>query len=247
MGHESANHATADAVLQAYLLGVVDFEAALTLQRLLVYQVAGDRNRAALLLCEHGPLVTVGRHGSRAHILYEPEELRARRWPIRWVNHGGGCLLHLPGQLAIYPILPLDRLGLGLHAYLERLQQVIVDVLGDFSVRAEARPDRAGVWVGGRPIAAVGVAVRHWVSYFGAVLNVNPDLCPFRRIRCVGPAEEPMTSLACERRGSVRPALVRERFLEHFAARFRFERTSLFFNHPTLPQRAPSSAVANRP
>ena len=128
---------SAGSALEAYLLGQLDFQAALALQRQLVYQVAGERSRVALVLCEHPPAITVGRHGSRAHILYQPEESnRTLRWPVRWVNRGGGCLLHLPGQLAIYPILPLDRLGLGLQAYLDRLAQVIVDVLRDFGVVA---------------------------------------------------------------------------------------------------------------
>jgi lipoyl(octanoyl) transferase len=236
----------ADLALQIYLLGPVDFDAALALQRLLVYQVTGDRGSAALVLCEHPPLITVGRHGSRAHILYEPDELQALRWPVRWVNRGGGCLLHLPGQLALYPVLPLDRLGLGLHAYLERLQDVVAALLDDFGIQAGSRPDRPGVWVGNRPIAAVGVAVRHWVTYYGAALNVNPDLLPFRRIRCQGAGAEPMTSLERERRGPLRPALVRERLLEHFTARFPFARTALFSDHPALPRRAPSGAVANR-
>jgi lipoyl(octanoyl) transferase len=248
MAAEFASPGTAaDTALQAYLLGTVDFDAALALQRLLVYQVTGDRDAAALVLCEHPPLITVGRQGSRSHILYEPEELHARRWPVRWVNRGGGCLLHLPGQLAVYPVLPLDRLGLGLRAYLDRLQDVLVALLDDFGIRAETRPERPGVWANGRPIAAVGVAVRHWVTYYGAVLNVNPDLVPFRRVRCLGAAEQPMTSLERERRGPLRPSLVRERLVEHFAARFGFGRVSPFSDHPALQRRAPSDAVANRP
>src|SRR2546427_10169943 len=95
--------------LSVYLLGSVDFEAALAFQRRLAYEVAGNRDSGALLLCEHAPLVTIGRHGSWRHVVLEPEELRARRWPVRWVNRGGGCILHAPGQLAIYHILPLDR------------------------------------------------------------------------------------------------------------------------------------------
>jgi lipoyl(octanoyl) transferase len=236
--------AATDSVLQAYLLGLVDFEAALLLQRYLVYQVSGDRQAAALLLCEHPPLITVGRQGSRAHILCEPEELRSRGWQVRWVNRGGGCLLHQPGQLAVYPILPLNRLGLGVQTYLDRLQEVLLAVLADFSVRCETRPGQPGVWVNSRLIAGVGVAVRDWVSYYGAVLNVNPDLALFRRVRCGGGAEPPMTSLERERRGPPRPSLVRERLLEHFAARFHFERTSLFFNHPTLPRKSASGTVA---
>ena len=244
MGLEPRSPVAADAALQAYLLGPVEFEAALTVQRYLVYQVAGDRDGAALLCCEHPPLITVGRQGSRAHILCEPEELRARRWQVRWVNRGGGCVLHLPGQLAVYPILPLDRLGLGIQAYLDRLQDVLRALLDDFSISAETRPGRPGLWVGGRPIAAVGVAVRQWVTYYGAVLNINPDLEPFRRVRCVGGAEEPMTSLERERRGRVRPSLVRERFLEQFAARFPFARTTLFSDHPALVREAPADALA---
>ena len=89
---------TEPALLQVYLLGVVDFEAALALQRRLAYEVAGDRDRAALVVCEHPPLITVGRQGSRAHILCDPDELHARRWRVRWVNRGGGCGMLPPGQ-----------------------------------------------------------------------------------------------------------------------------------------------------
>jgi lipoyl(octanoyl) transferase len=243
---EATFRSNGDAVLQVYLLGPVDFEAALALQRLLVYQVAGDRSNAFLLLCEHPPLITVGREGSRSHVLCEPDELRARRWPVRWVNRGGGCLLHLPGQLAVYPILALDRLGLGVHAYLERLQEVFVAVLDDFSVRGKSRPGKAGVWVGSRPVAGLGVAVRDWVAYYGAAFNVNPDLSPFRRVHCVGAGEAPMTSLERERHGRLRPSHVRERLLEHFAARFGFTRTSLFSNHPALIRKPPADALAAR-
>jgi lipoyl(octanoyl) transferase len=251
----SPEMAWAEPALQVYLLGTLGFEAAHALQQRLVYQVAGDRRTAALVMCEHPPLITVGRHGSRSQILCEADELRTRRWPIRWVNRGGGCLLHLPGQLAVYPILPLDQLGLGVQAYLDRLHEVVIALLDDFSIRGETRPGMAGVWVGDRPIAGIGVAVRDWVTYYGAVLNVDPDLQPFRRIRftCGGRLEtdltckEPaMTSLARERHGPLRPALVRERLLEHFAARFGFVRIALLSDHPSLCRRAPADALAAR-
>jgi len=233
-----------ESALQVYLLGAVEFEAALSLQRQLVYQVTGDRKSAALVLCEHPPLITVGRQGSAAHILYEPEELRARRWRVRWLNRGGGCLLHLPGQLAIYPILALDHLGLGVQDYLDRLQGILVDVLDDFGVRGEGRPERAGVWVGVRPVAGVGIAVRDWVAYYGAALNINPDLPPFRQVRFSAQTREPMTSLERERHGPLRPSLVRERLMELFAARFGFARIALFSGHPLLGRKAPADAVA---
>jgi lipoyl(octanoyl) transferase len=239
--------APAGPVLHAYLLGPVDFEAALGLQRRLVYQVSGKRSDAALILCEHPPLITVGRSGSRAHILYEPAELAWRGWPVRWVNRGGGCQLHLPGQLAVYPVVALDFLGLGLRAYLDRLQDVLVAVLADFQIRGETRPDIPGVWVGERPVALTGAAVQSWVSYYGAVLNVCPDLEPFRRVRTPRPDDRGMTSMERERKAPLRPALVRERLLEHFSDRFDCRRVSLFHDHALLCRRAPSDAIAARP
>src|SRR5262245_757277 len=114
--------------LRAYLLGSTDFDAALQLQHALVSQVAGEHRAAALVLCEHPPLITVGREGSPLDIRCGPEELRARRWRVRWVNRGGGTMLHLPGQLAVYPVIPLERQKLGVEAYVRRLQEVIVDL-----------------------------------------------------------------------------------------------------------------------
>lgn len=223
-----------DAALQVYLLGPVDFEAGLALQRRLVYDVAGDKSQNVLVVCEHTPAISIGRQGSWAHLRWDPEELRLRRWRTRWINRGGAAMLHVPGQLAVYPILPLDRLGLGLQAYIDRLHDTVLELLTDFSIRGHVQPGQAGVWVGQRLLAGVGIAVRDWVSYYGMWINVCPDLELFRRIRCSPGTDLPMTSLARERRGAPHIALVRQRFLEHFAERFGFARTALFFDHPQL-------------
>jgi lipoyl(octanoyl) transferase len=233
-----------DPALQVYLLGSVEFEAALALQRRLAFEIAGNRSAAVLILCEHSPLITVGRQGSWAHVLCTREELQLRGWRVRWVNRGGGCLLHTPGQMAIYPILALDRLGLGVQDYLDRLHAVLIALLDDFRIRGEIRPGRPEVWAAGRPIASAGVAIRDWVTYYGAVLNINPDLQLFRLVQTGGAAGGRMTSIASQRRSPIRPAFVRERLLEHFAERFHFARTSLFFDHPLLKRKAPSDALA---
>jgi lipoyl(octanoyl) transferase len=227
--------------LQVYLLDLVDFDAMLALQRRLVFDVSGDREQAILLLCEHPPLISVGRQGSRAHIQMDPRELHHRGWTVRWVNRGGGALLHVPGQLAIYPILPLDRLGLGLNEYLERLQKALIEVAADFSIEAHARPGQAGVWVGERLLAHVGVAIRDWVSYYGAALNVSPDLDPFRKVRCVG--DVAMTSIERERRLRVDPNLLRQRVVEHFLEQFSLERIAVYHDHPALSGKVASHAV----
>jgi lipoyl(octanoyl) transferase len=230
-------------MLDVYLLGQVDFEALLALQRRLVYEVSGRRDRAALVLCEHESLISVGRQGSRAQIHFDPNELLLKRWPIRWVNRGGGCLLHAPGQLAVYPVLPLDRLQLDLPQYLNRLRRVLLDVVADVGIK-NASADSHGVTIGGRLVAHLGVAVRDWISYFGAALNINPDLDPFRRVNCGG-ASEPMTSLERERRLAVNPTMVQQRVVERFMDRFELPRVTVHHKHPALP--APLPAVEKLP
>src|SRR5436190_9986850 len=96
-----------------HLLGVVPFDAALALQQRLVYECGGERAaRAVILLCEHEPLVTVGRQGSRLHVRADDEELARRGLEVRWVKRGGGAIVHAPGQLAAYAVVPLMRFGL---------------------------------------------------------------------------------------------------------------------------------------
>jgi lipoyl(octanoyl) transferase len=224
--------------LQAYLLGAVDFDSIQRLQRRLHYDVTGNRDRAAVIVCEHPPLITVGRHGSHSHLRDD------RGWPVRWVPRGGGCWLHLPGQIAIYPILPLDRLGLSIPAYLDRLGTVIVHVLSEFSIHHRLGLTAAGVCVGDRPVATLGIAVRDQATMYGACFNLNPDLEHFRGIRCHPAAALPMTSLERERRGPVRPSLVRERLVDHFAADFGFTRVVPFSEHVLLNCLQPGRQVA---
>src|SRR5690348_8506148 len=95
--------------VEAHLLGTVSFEDCLALQQRLVYETSGRSDRQiTLLVCEHPLKITVGRLGSRSHIHLSRHELVSRQIDVRWVNRGGGCLVHAPGQLAIYPIVPLD-------------------------------------------------------------------------------------------------------------------------------------------
>jgi lipoyl(octanoyl) transferase len=221
--------------LQIYPLGLVDFEEMLALQRRLVFEVSGDRSQGVLLICEHQPVITVGRQGSRTHIHFDPRELQLRGWSIRWVNRGGGCLLHLPGQWSIYPILPLDRLQIGLQEYLNRLQRVLRDTASDCMVReASEIPGQLGIWSSQRLLAHVGVAVRDWVSYYGAALNVNPDLEFFRKVNCGG-STQPMTSIVRERHLAVNPELVRQFLIDRFLEQFPCERVVMGESLPALP------------
>jgi lipoyl(octanoyl) transferase len=223
---------TLDGALEVYLLGLVDFDAALALQERLMRDVAGyDDGRGALLVCEHPPLITVGREGSRAELRCSQEELTARQIPVRWLNRGGGSLVHVPGQLVVYPILPVARRGWGLAAFRERLEMSLVDLCEELHVRAWRNPEAAGIFCRSGQLSQVGVAVRSSISSHGLFVNVNPRMDALSLVRS---AFGRTTSLAVERGNSVTMPAVRESLIRCLAVRLDYERYHLYTGHPLL-------------
>lgn len=230
--------------LSAYLLGGLEFHALSTLQQRLIYDVSGDRDTAALVVCDHPTGITVGREGSYTHIRPNPDTLAARGWPVRWVARGGGVMLHVPGQVACYPVFPLDTLNLTPGRFVKELLSVGVDLLRAFGIEGTPDVDHPGVRANGRRIVHISVAVRSGVTSFGLIVNATPDLAPFRDVRCDGDPL-PMTSLARESPLRVRVTTVRQRLLELIAARFGFERVSVFHTHPAALPRPTRHAISH--
>jgi lipoyl(octanoyl) transferase len=222
----------AERVLHAYLLGAVELETVLALQRRLAYEIGGEPSHGALLLFDHPDGITIGREGSLLDIRPSLEDLHTREWPVRWLSRGGGTMLHLPGQVACYLLLSLESLKLRSADFVRELGSVVVKLLRDFGVAGDVDVERPGIRVGKRRLAHLGVAVRGGVSCFGAVISVDPDLELFRDVCCDGD-REPMTSIQREAPAvRVRVAAVRQRLVELIAARFRFDRVSLFHTLP---------------
>jgi lipoyl(octanoyl) transferase len=223
---------TREASLEVYLLGLVDFDACLHLQERLATEVA-ERNdgHAALLVCEHPPLVTIGREGSQEHILCEPGELVARQIDVRRLNRGGGAIVHIPGQLAAYPIVSLAARRLGLVSYRERLERAVVDVCHELLVSTTRQDDRAGVWGRHGQIAQLGVAVRGGVTSHGLFVNVSPRMDALRLVESIGGRQ---SSLAAERMRVTSMHSVRESLVRNLAARLKYERYHLYTGHPLL-------------
>src|SRR3954447_15489168 len=140
--------------LEIYLLGLVDFEEAQQLQRRMVYDL-GERGGASLVLCEHPPTISVGRSGSRNHIAADDSTLRDMGFKVHWVNRGGGCILHLPGQLAAYLALPLAPPVLNVQHYLDGLHTAIIQVLNEFDLTGSRNPLLPGVFHTGARLATV--------------------------------------------------------------------------------------------
>jgi lipoyl(octanoyl) transferase len=244
--------------LSAYLLGTLEFDESIALQRRLVYDIGGDRTNGAVVFCDHPPGVTIGREGSRLHIRPNFEALTesfrpyvyaisANRTspPVQWVSRGGGTMLHLPGQVACYPVLPLDMLGLSVARYLEELQNIALALLQSYNIIGVIDPDRPGIRVNGRRVVHIGIAIRERISCFGLVVNVNPKLDLFHAVRCDGDPT-PMTSLQRESPQRMRVQAIRQRMLELIAGRLGFERVSIFHNHPSTQSRSKRYAAAPR-
>jgi lipoyl(octanoyl) transferase len=235
--------------LEIYLLGLVDFEDVQLLQRKLIYEL-GERRGAGLILCEHPPTISVGRSGSRAHIAADDDELRALGIKVHWVNRGGGCVLHLSGQLAAYFIMPLESTGLTLAGYLERLHSAIVAVLDEFELKGSLRPDQQpGVYLGPARVATLGVAVSRWIAYHGFTINVGPSLDLFDLIRESGPCDGPLrqTSMEARRQRYTSMPRVREAVIRHMEDVFGLERHHVYTRHPLIRRKVLSHAYAPSP
>ena len=188
------------------MLGLVDFDELQKLQRRLVYELGDGEDRGAILiLCEHPPTISVGRSGSRAHIAADDQTLSGMGIRTHYVNRGGGCVLHLPGQLAAYLLLPLSARGLTLQAYIDRLQSAVVGVLAEFDLAGATRDDLPGIFSGPARIATVGIAVNRWIAYHGVTLNVGPYLELFELIEEPGVGRIPVRQTSMESRRQRRP------------------------------------------
>jgi len=178
-----------------FSLGLLDYQKAWDLQRELVGKRRKKEINDTLLLVEHLPLFTIGRRGSSRNILVSDKSLKEKGISIYEVDRGGDITYHGPGQIIGYPILDLNEHGRDVHLMLRHLEEVIIRLLSDYGVEALRLPGYTGVWVGKEKIAAIGIGVRHWITFHGFCLNVNPDLNYFALINPCGLKGKGVTSL----------------------------------------------------
>lgn len=223
--------------LSAHLLGTIDYELCLALQQRLVYEVGGRRDgHVELLLCEHPGTITVGRRGSWGHVRFTEHDLLARKLHVRWVNRGDGAVLHLPGVLEILPIVPLDWHGMTVGEYLDRLQTALAAVLTAYQVPLTTRPGRHGIWGRSGQLASIGIAVKNWIAYHGATLNISAALGPFGYVQSDPEGATRFGSLLAECRRPVKMTTVRTDVIHHLAAALSCTQLHVFTGHPLLTE-----------
>ena len=142
-----------------------------------------------LWLVEHEPVFTLGQAGKPEHVLM-PGDI-----PVVQVDRGGQVTYHGPGQIVLYPLLDLKRLKVGVKEYVCRVEQAMIDTLGDWNILATRRDGAPGVYVNGAKIGALGIRVRRGCTFHGLAFNVAVDLSPFARINPCGYAGLAVTSM----------------------------------------------------
>jgi len=145
-----------------------------------------------LILCQHHPVYTLGKSGSIENLLIDPEEVGA---DFVRINRGGDITFHGPGQLVAYPIVDLEKLGIGVALYVEKLEDIIIKTLADFGVFANRMEGAPGVWVNGAKIGAVGIKLSRHITMHGLALNINTDLSFFDHIVPCGISDKQVTSM----------------------------------------------------
>lgn len=139
---------------------------------------------------EHPPVYTVGIAGREEHL-----PAGASTIPVVRIDRGGQITYHGPGQVVLYTLLDLNRLGLGVRALVRMLEHTVIDLLARYGIVAEGRVDAPGVYVEGAKIAALGLRIRHGRCYHGLSVNVDMDLSPFGLIDPCGYRGLPVTQL----------------------------------------------------
>ena len=178
---------SADEVVWEITEGLIPYPDAMARMDAHVDAIARGTEQERVWLLEHPPLYTAGTSAN------EDDLVERERFPVFKTGRGGQYTYHGPGQRVAYVMLDLKRRGGDVRAFVAALEQWVIDTLDQFNVKGERREDRVGVWVrrGAREdkIAAIGIRVRHWVTFHGISINVEPDLTHFGGIVPCGVAD----------------------------------------------------------
>ena len=167
-------------------------------------------------LLEHPSVFTQGQAGKAEHVL------AAGDIPVVQVDRGGQVTYHGPGQLVAYVLVDVRRAGQGVRDLVTSIENSLIDLLAQYDIAAQAKPDAPGVYVGDKKIASLGLRIRRGCSFHGLALNVDMDLQPFQRINPCGYAGLHMTQLREETQQPVELADVSVRLRDALVSHLKF-------------------------
>lgn len=202
-------------------LGLIDYQDAYVLQKQTVQEVL-DGGVDTLLLCEHFPVYTLGRIATTKNLLVEESKLQQEGIQLLRIDRGGEITFHGPGQIIIYPIINLSSRARDLRVYMNKLEQVAIDLLRYFGIVASRLQGHRGVWVKDKKIASIGIGIRRWVSFHGMAINISTDLGFFSYIKPCG-LNVTMTSMEAQLGKKLHFEQVKKKLIQGFCESFEIE------------------------
>ena len=177
--------------------GLVPYPEAMAAMEARVAEIHAGTAPELVWFLEHPPLYTAGTSAEPADLL-APD-----RFPVFQAGRGGQYTYHGPGQRVAYVMLDLKQRGEDVRCFVRDLEECVIRALATFGVTGERRAGRIGIWVARGEgvlaredkIGAIGVRVRHWVTFHGLAVNVAPDLGHFTGIVPCGVTAHGVTSL----------------------------------------------------
>lgn len=188
------------------VLGRVPYESALALQRDTAAAVKAGESAGTIFILEHEPVITLGANKPINKVLFTPPGAT-----LVQTDRGGGTTVHNPGQLVVYPVVPLRGLGFGVKSFVAWVLDLGKALLAGYGVTADCRLNPLGLWVGERKIASLGVHVSLGVTTHGIAINLDNDLTLFDAIVPCGLSGVTMTSVVAETGRPVDMIAARER------------------------------------
>lgn len=171
------------------MLGLQDFESVWrNMQRFTEQRTVNTADE--IWVVEHPPVYTLGLNGKLEHLLTNASPI-----PVVSCDRGGQITYHGPGQLIVYTLFDIARLGLGVRQLVSLLEQAMIDTLGVYGIAAVARREAPGVYVDHKKIGSIGIRIRKNCSYHGISLNNCMDLSPFNDINTCGYTDLEVTQL----------------------------------------------------
>ncbi|MCM1042139.1 MAG: lipoyl(octanoyl) transferase LipB [Bacteroides sp.] len=201
-----------------------------TLEEVKQAKLQGKTGMNRLFFVEHPPVFTVGRSGKDSNMLASAALLQSKNAEFIHIDRGGDVTFHGPGQLVGYPIFNLEEFPLGVKAYVDKIEEVVIRSMAQYGIVCERLQGATGVWIEAhtpraRKICAIGVKCSRYVTMHGFALNVNTDLSYFNLINPCGFTDKGVTSMQKEL-GEVQDfaavcATVRRNFAQVFGLEFR--------------------------
>jgi lipoate-protein ligase B len=187
-----------DCFLKITDCGLADYCQILQTQQVLREKRQQNEIPNTVLIVEHPAVITLGARQSANRLLIEREDLRQKDIDVVEVRRGGGTTAHNPGQLVFYPILNLQKTGLGINQYIRELEAIGAELLEQLEAHSTRRKGAPGLWVDERKIASIGVRVSRHITYHGMAINIQNDLSIFDFIVPCGLDNVEMTSVLKE-------------------------------------------------